>query len=228
VSRATPWRFAVGAGIGPRFSRARSRCHRSAGERSSPATAQRSGPARPHHRPDPVGEHVGVGLAEIAAVGKADVGELLLAHQGAQMVEVAGGIGGRDVRQKPAADLARAPSQRGGVGHKAPRFRPRLRERVAGPETRLRGIAAKADGLGAGVGAAGIPADHVEAPAAERVDPLGITLHQADASVARPARIDEQRHQETPIIHESLRIQSRPNRPRRLVPPGHPRRMTTV
>jgi hypothetical protein len=41
--------LASGAGIGPRFSRARSRSHLSAGERAPPASAQRSGPALSHN-----------------------------------------------------------------------------------------------------------------------------------------------------------------------------------
>ena len=46
---------------------------------------------------------------------------------------------------------------------------------------RLVPLVAKAENPRAGVRAAGIPADDVEAPAADRVDTCGVALHQADA-----------------------------------------------
>src|SRR5215218_8985443 len=102
------------------------------------------------------------------------------------MVEVASGVGGRDVGEEPAADPAAAAREGGGLAPIALRGRLVDRDRSALPELRLASLAAKAANVSACVGAARIPADDVEAPAAPPVDFVAQTLDQADAGVARP------------------------------------------
>src|SRR4029453_13355964 len=67
------------------------------------------------HRPDLVGEHVGVGGADGRPVGVADVGHLAVADRPAQQVHVAGHVGGRHVVEDGAAALGAGPGG-GGVG----------------------------------------------------------------------------------------------------------------
>ena len=71
------------------------------------------------HRPHPVREHVGVGLAEKRAVGEAAIGQLAIADQLAQIVEVADRIGGGDVGQQGAAQRLAPPRIVDGLGHVA-------------------------------------------------------------------------------------------------------------
>lgn len=52
------------------------------------------------HRADLPGEEVGVGGSEERAVRDAEVGQLRLAHRPAELVEVAGGVGGRHMAQQ--------------------------------------------------------------------------------------------------------------------------------
>ena len=116
----------------------------------------------------------------------------------AQMVEVADGVGGRDVGQEPAADLAAAPRQSGGLAPKALRGGPRGGDRGARPEPRLAPLAAEAAHRGAGIAATGIPADDVESTVAPGVEPGRVAPHQGDAAVAWSARVDE--HRAHPLV----------------------------
>src|SRR5919109_766787 len=109
------------------------------------------------------------------------------------MVEVAGRVGGRDMGQQPAAELAAAPRKRDAPTHGALRGCPREGDRGNGPEALLASRAAEAAHPSAGISAARFPADDVEAPAADRIDTLVVTLQQPEAGVARAARVDERR-----------------------------------
>ena len=63
------------------------------------------------HRPQPSGEHARVRGAEHRAVGAADVRDLLLAHRGAQAVDVTRGVSGRDVGKRHRIALEAQPSE---------------------------------------------------------------------------------------------------------------------
>ena len=94
-------------------------------------------------------------------------------------------------RSRPLTSAA-APRQGGGLAPIALRGALGGRDRDAGPEARLALSVLKAAHPGAGIGAAGIPADDVEAAAAERVDPVGVAAYEADSGVARSTGVDEQ------------------------------------
>jgi hypothetical protein len=71
-----------------------------------------------------VGEQVGVGLADQGAEGLPEVGEPAVTDQPAQMVQVAGGVGGGDMGQQLAAAFPAALGQLDRLGQVAPLLGP--------------------------------------------------------------------------------------------------------
>ena len=116
-----------------------------------------------HHRPHPLREQPGVDAAEVCAVGDADVGDLLVAEGGADLVHVACGVGGGVEAQRVVVvrvaggaelvvDVVERLLLRGRVG------------RVVEVHGRVdRGVVDAVDGARA-LHAAGVEADEVEAP----------------------------------------------------------------
>ena len=97
-----------------------------------------------HHRPHPAREQVGVDLADHRSVGQADVGELPVADELAQRIEVAGGVRGGDVRQERPAHLTAAAGQLDRLALVGRRLGRRDRNKHPGPEPVLGGLAGEA------------------------------------------------------------------------------------
>ena len=116
------------------------------------------------HGPHPVGEQVGVGLADQGPEGLPEVGELAITDQLAQVVQVAGGVGDGDVGQQLAVHGAAALRQRDRLGQVAPLLGPGGGHRQVLPEAGPLVGVGEAAHRGASTGAAAeVPADDVEA-----------------------------------------------------------------
>ena len=147
-----------------------------------------------YHGAHPAREHVRIGLAEEGAVGEAQIGELRVADEPAQVVEIAGVVPGRDVGEKLTAEGGTALSERHGLGNIALRRRGAGRELpVAPPEARLALRVRKAAHGRAGAGTARIPADDVEPPLDQRVENCPSRPHIVNAGLTGAAEVDEQR-----------------------------------
>ena len=143
------------------------------------------------HRPHPLGEQVGVHLADDGAVGEADVGDGLLAGELTEAVQVAHRVRGGDVREEGAHHLTAATGQVGGQPRVALGLGRSRGDRHPLPELRRLGLAGEAVHRGAGMGAARVPADDVEPAVTPRVELVAALAHQAHPGVARAARVDE-------------------------------------
>ena len=103
------------------------------------------------------------------------------------MVEVAGGVGGRDVGQEPAADLAAAPRQVGGLARGSAPRRPSWWGSTAPAQKRasLRWLRKQRTRVLALV-PRGSQLTTSKRPPPHGVEPGRVALHQADAAVAGP------------------------------------------
>jgi hypothetical protein len=86
------------------------------------------------HGPHPVREQVGVGLADQGSEGLPEVGELPVADQPTQVVQVPGGVGGGDVGQQLAVAFAAALGQLDRLGQVPSLLGPGGGHRQAFPE----------------------------------------------------------------------------------------------
>src|SRR5690606_31181617 len=146
------------------------------------------------HRADLAGEQVGVGGAQVRAVGVAPVGELLVADRAPEQVQVPGGVGGRYVAQEfGVAFLAVAGQLFVGGGPGRALLRP---DREAGrlgllPGGCLLGAAEAVHG-GAVADPAGVPADDVETLPDLVGERLVVLRHLHGAGPAGSAGVEEE------------------------------------
>ena len=168
------------------------------------------------HRPDPVREHVRVGLTEDRPVGDAGVVQLRVADGLAQHVHIPGDIGGRHVSCDAAAALGAGRVDEevcvhpqllfSGIGRK----RDRQEERAPLP------VGTEAPKRGAARDPARVEADEIE-PRAHLVGVEGRPSKNRvdDARAAGPARVEEQRTDPMSLV--SGRQPDDPERDRRAV-----------
>src|SRR4051794_36422410 len=143
------------------------------------------------HRPHPVREQVGVGLAEHRPVGQADVGELAVPDGLAQRVQVAGGVRGRDVVEKIPVHLTAPARELDGLALVGLRLGRGHGNGHARPELVPFGVAAEAGHRRACAGAPRIPTHHVEAAPAPLVEVRSSFPDHRDAALTRSARVEE-------------------------------------
>lgn len=147
-----------------------------------------------HECPDPVREQVRVRRSEQRAVRDAPVAQSVVARCPAQQVEIACGVGGRDVAQQLRVPPLAPLRQIGVRGDVRPLLLPADRERrdLLLPGLRLGG-AVEAAHRRAVADAARVPADDVEAVPELRRE-LAVQPGQSDGPGATgPARVEEQR-----------------------------------
>jgi hypothetical protein len=145
------------------------------------------------HGPHPAGEQVGVGQADEGPGRLAEEGELAVAHQPTQVVQVPDGVGGGDVGQQLAVALAAALGELDGLGQVAPLLRASGGHGLVLPEGRPLGGVGKAADRGAAPGTAGVPADDVEAAPGLGVQGIAAIGDRGHPGVAGSTRVDEQR-----------------------------------
>ena len=146
------------------------------------------------HGADLVGEEIGVGGAQERAVGDPEVVELRVAHRLAELVEVAGGVGGRHMAQELGVTLLAAPAEiavRGDPGRPLPVAH---REPAGLPHLQARGFlgAVEAVHRGAVTDPARVPADDVEPLPHLAREGLVVLRHLHRPGPAGSAGVEEQ------------------------------------